>query len=142
MNYVAIGRTTPDLGHTRRDLISAAGYRCECLITHKGRVLGRCHQRVTYDTAELDHCLIRRNKKFRKWINAQVWNWQVSCHACNNTHLTDREPNRRAHFEKVVSLFGLERIQEDMLTAPEKMQLHNSDWLEVWNWLSLAARQE
>jgi hypothetical protein len=105
--------------------------RCQVMLNVKGR-LYQCQ----LTAKDLDHCLIRRNKKFEKYINGLEWNWQPACEVCNRlTHATDTHYNREAWLKHQVKEYGLERILSDMQDAPDKMQLHNTDWLEVMGWL-------
>ena len=128
--WVSIGKTTKDFATFKRDLLAEYGGKCQCRFQAKSLAL-----KCKLEAIELDHCLIRKNKTFREWINGLVWNWQPACHVCNFTHATDTQFNREFWFEHVIEKYGYDRIRKDMDTAPEKMQLHNSDWLEVDRWL-------
>lgn len=128
--YVSIGRVTDDFATFKRDLLAKYPV-CQVYYMVKGRVF-RCH----VPSEDLDHCLIRKNKRFQKWVNAQPWNWQPSCGNCNRTaHYTDNRDNRKWWLEHQVQQYGWDRIVADMQTAPDKVKAHNSDWLEVWDWL-------
>ena len=106
--------------------------RCQVYINVKGRP----HQcRLTAE--DMDHCIIRRNKKFEKYINSLEWNFQPSCIVCNRlTHATDTAINRELWFEHQLKAYGVERIREDLERAPEKMKLHNTDYGDAIKWLS------
>ena len=99
----------------------------------KGRVNLKCH----LPADDLDHCLIRKNKKFKDYINGLEWNYQPSCKLCNrHTHAADKLDNRRWWFEVVLDEYGMERIKADLEAAPEKLKnTPHNDWNEVWGWV-------
>ena len=97
----------------------------------KGRQM-RCLNRAE----DLDHCLIRRNKRFGIWLDKQIWNYQPSCANCNrHSHATDAPTNRRHWLEHQVKVYGLDVIKDALIFAPPKMQVFNTDYQEVVKWI-------
>ena len=128
--WVNVGKITDDFETFKRDLLTKYPV-CQVYYMVKGRVF-----RCSVPSEDLDHCLIRKNKRFMKYINALDWNWQPSCGICNRTaHHTDNRENRRWWLQHQIDMYGWDRIVADMQEAPQKMKDFNSDWNEVWGWL-------
>lgn len=96
-------------------------------------------------STDLHHCLISRNKRFSKWLDNQVWNYQPTCAICNrNTRDADRHDNRMAWLTNQIEYYGVSYMLDKLEDAPDKLKLFNQDYKEVYKEVSMryAARAD
>lgn len=81
-----------------------------------------------------DHCILGRDKRFRKWLN-RTWNYQACCTVCNrHDKRADKYEERMKAVERKVAEFGYEYIRARMDEIPDKKKL-GRDWQEADRYL-------
>jgi hypothetical protein len=79
---------------------------------------------------DLDHAILGRDKRFRKWLNVE-WNYQACCDICNrHDKKADWYEERMEALERKVDMYGLEFIREKLDGIPDKKKL-GLDWRDA-----------
>jgi hypothetical protein len=79
---------------------------------------------------DLDHAILGRDKRFRKWLNVE-WNYQACCAVCNrHDKKADWYEERMEALERKLNMYGYEYIRNKLDGIPDKKKL-GMDWRDA-----------
>jgi hypothetical protein len=80
---------------------------------------------------DLHHCVFKRNRRFKDWIDGMWWNFQPTCADCNrNTHRADRLKNRMRWLRHQWQYYR-DDILQDLANAPNKIRLFSDEYTQT-----------